>query len=527
MIRALSQETVTATRHKSTQVVPTSLSVGSGKESTAKGVTTRYPFRDILERQTEVVVLPKATRHESERGGRQFTNRQPANSEAAGIAVSPKVPAEDKTPKGAVMLPKRKSNLEPSNQTTNQTTNQTIDEAPLNTKIELSVLHREVQSEVQSDTPPATEQSSPNAMAAASSLLRPAIDPLPETEAATSESQDAAAPQLLLNPQSALIESGSIPQAQTSPNRAEKTPLTAGKNAVFREGLMPVPPEEKTQVLRESLVAINKLGLAFELRFQPTALVSSMHELLNLRSHFVQGLPSEPNLVDDPFTELLRPMESAFTSSNIAIDLSLNGQQRSGRETSDEEPRGDEGAIAKSSPIREADASVGVNPTHGTAIKMTLTNPIAKSMPVQPTEPTIEAVPTSKRTISQLVLRVGEESNSHVAVRLNLHGSGLRMEVLGQDTALRESLRIALPHLEKSLERQAAENGWRVSASLPSTGQTISTNLSEPTADSSGSNQQGSPSRDEQDAPSQQRRNRTQQQFNLIPELFQTKELFQ
>ena len=518
MIPALSQVTVTATRHKSTQVVSTSLSVGSGKESTAKGVTTRYPFRDILERQTEVEGLPKATRHESERGGRQSTNRQSASSEAAGIAVSPKVPAEDKTPKGAVMVAKRKSNLEPSNQTTNQT----MDEAPLNTKIDLSVVNPVLQSEVQ----PATEQSSPNAMAAANSLLSP-TDPLPETETVISESQGAAAPQLLLNPQSALIEPGSIPKAQTSPNRAEKTPLTEGKNAAFREGLMPVPPEEKMQVLRESLVAINKLGLAFELRFQPTAPVSSMHELLNLRSHFVQGLPSEPNLVDDPFTELLRPMESAFTSSNIAIDLSLNGQQRSRRETSDEEPRGDEGAIAKSSAIREADASVGVNPTHGNAIKMTLTNPIAKSMPVQPTEPTIEAVPTSKRTISQLVLRVGEESNSHVAVRLNLHGSGLRMEVLGQDTSLRESLRIALPHLEKSLERQAAENGWRVSTSLPSTGQTISTNLSEPTTDTSGSNQQGSPRRDGQDAPSQQRRNQTQQQFNLISEISKTKELFQ
>lgn len=517
MIRALSQETETATRHKSTQVVSTSLSIGSGKESTAKGVTTRYPFRDILERQTEAVVLPKATRHESERGGRQFTNRQSANSEAAGIAVSPKVPAEDKTPKGAVMVAKRKSNLEPSNQTTNQT----MDEVPLNTKIDLSVVNPVLQSEVQ----PATEQSSPNAMAAASSLLRPAIDPLPETEAATSESQAAAVPQLLLNSQSMLVEPSGASQAQTSRNVAEQTQLKVGKNAAFiSEGLLPVPPEEK---IRESLMAINKLGLAFELRFQPTTPVSSMHELLNLRSHFVQGLPSEPNLVDDPFTELLRPMESAFTSSNIGIDLSLNGQQRSGRETSDEEPRGDEGTIAKSSAIREADASVGVNPAHGTANKMTPANAVAKSMPVQPTEPTIEAVPTSKRTISQLVLRVGEESNSHVAVRLNLHGSGLRMEVLGQDTALRESLRIALPHLEKSLERQAAENGWRVSASLPSIGQTISTNLSEPTSDTSGSNQQGSPRRDEQDAPSQQRRNRTQQQFNLIPELSQTKELFQ
>lgn len=513
MIRALSQETVTATRHKSTQVVSRSLSIGTGNESPAKGITTRYPFRDMLERQTHVAVLPKATRHESELGGRP-TNRQSANNRATVITVSPKVPADDKN--RAFTVPKRKSDLEPSNQT--------MDEALLNTKIELSVAHPEFQP----DTPPAAEQSSPNAMAAASALLRPTIDPLPETKAVTPESQGTAAPQLLLNPQSALIEPGGASQAQTSPNRAEKAPLTGGRNAaLISEGLMPVPPDEKTQVLRESLVAINKLGLAFELRFQPTAPVSSMHELLNLRSHFVQGLPSEPNLADDPFTDLLQPIESAFSSPNIAIDLSLNGQQRSVREPFDKEPLGDEGAIAKSSQIREADASLGVNPTHGAGNKNTPANLVPKSMPVRPTEPVIEAVPMSKRKISQLVLRVGEESNSHVAVRLNLHGSGLRMEVLGQDSDLRESLRIALPHLEKSLERQAAENGWRVSASLPSTGQTISTNLSEPTADTSGSKQQGSPRRDGQDAPSQQRRNRTQQQFNLIPKLSQTKELFQ
>lgn len=496
-----------------------SLSVGSRKESSARGVTIRYPFRDILERQTDVVVSPKASRHESERGGRQITNRQSANSEASVIAVSPKVPADDNNPKGGVTVPKRKSDFEPSNQSTNQI----MDDASSNTKVELSVVHPEVQS----DTLPAAEHSSSNAMDSASSLLPPATDPLPKTEAASSESQAAAVPQLLLNPQSALIEPDGDSRAQTSRNIAEKTQLTVGKIAAFKsEGLMPVPPEEKTQVLSGSLLAINKLGLAFELRFQPTAPVSSMHELLNLRSHFVQGSPLEPNLVDDPVTESLQPMESAFTSSTIAIDLSLNGKQRSGRATSDQESGGDEGAIAKNIAIREADSSVGVSPTHGTANKMTPANPVAKSMPVQPTEPAMEAVPISKRNISQLVLRVGEESNSPIAVRLNLHSSGLRMEVLGQDSALRESLRIALPHLEKSLERQAAENGWRVSASLPSMGQTISTNLSEPTTDTSGSNQQGSPRRDGQDAPSHQRRNRTQQQFNLISKISNTKELF-
>ena len=231
----------------------------------------------------------------------------------------------------------------------------------------------------------------------------------------------------------------------------------------------------RTPFSKASIPLSNNLDSIFQVRVDVLKPIESTSDLLYMRNHLPQNSSEallgqnkqEPNLVDssiDAIGSAIRPAQfdpSLSVLSRIPqieqeyqdLDLLKGDAKESG--LVEETANTSQGALEK----------VG-GPSTATNNSITFDHK-SKAPSTSTAMPVVESTPLSKRNISQLVLRVGEDKESTLAVRLNMHGAGLRMDVLGGDAGLRDSLLGGLPNLEKTLERQAKEGGWRVTANSP------------------------------------------------------------
>ena len=280
----------------------------------------------------------------------------------------------------------------------------------------------------------------------------------------------------------------------------------------------------QTPFSKVALPLANNLESVFQVRMSTLKPNESVRDLFYLRSHVLPNPSSavsgqhkeEPIPIEQTLGALALPVTPAqinpcaselnkvITTNQDFPDLEFRSQNSRERgllgetainmEGTLENPAGFGNATSSSSPV-----------DHKSKPPSTL-----------PAEPVVESAPLFKRNVSQLVLRVGENQESTLAVRLNMHGAGLHMEVLGGDVRLRDSLLGALPSLEKTLERQAKEGGWRVpSESSPADPRPLQqASATSREGETNGSQQEESSRRSGEDQP-HRRKDRKKEQFTF------------
>ncbi len=284
----------------------------------------------------------------------------------------------------------------------------------------------------------------------------------------------------------------------------------------------------QTPFSKATLPLAYNLDSIFQVRVDVLKPIESAHDLFYMRNHLLQNSSAafsgqnehEPKLLDssmDAFASLFSPEQIDPSLSSInripQVEQAFRDLEFSKRDS--KESRFIEEATNTSQGTFE---KVG-----GFSTATINSGPLdhkSKAPSASTAEPVVESAPLSKRNISQLVLRVGEDKESKIAVRLNMHGTGLRMEVLGGDTGLRGSLLGGLASLEKTLERQAQEGGWRVTSNSTSTDSHSITQASTASleGETTGSQQEDVSGRSGQGEPQPRRKDNKKEQFTLTRE---------
>ena len=260
-----------------------------------------------------------------------------------------------------------------------------------------------------------------------------------------------------------------LPVANGSPSSRPSGPQSSN-------GLGEVEPFQ-TPFSKAALLFANNLDSIFQVRVDVLKPVESANDLFYLRNHL---LPSSSAAFSSQNQQEPKP-ESTKEAASLSVKPAhtnpfspeLNQAATTHQEFPDLETlneKSQEDGIVEETTRTGQGTFEKVPDLVTVASSLNQTKRSSKEPSTSPVEPVIASEPLSKRNVSQLVLRMGEDKESMLAVRLNMNGEGLRMEVLGGNAGLRDSLRGALPSLERTLERQADEEGWRIRADSPSVG---------------------------------------------------------
>ena len=243
-------------------------------------------------------------------------------------------------------------------------------------------------------------------------------------------------------------------------SRMENPAILPGETQAAGEVLLAEPALSK----RIGNEEITNLPLAFAMNFKQSAKEPEI-ELLNLRGHvnwtgqtdIERAASTSDKQEDEDNTLVLRAEEAPEltlfqTPWNSLVDSS---KPRNKKEV------GVQDGVIK--PLADSEERDSLSFAFGTEVRSE-TKMSKLTVPISRIEKTVagnEIEPPAKRPVSQLILKLGGDKPDSVAVRLNSQGSSLRLEVLGGDQPLRDSLQHSLPSLEKALERHALDGGWR------------------------------------------------------------------
>ncbi len=311
-----------------------------------------------------------------------------------------------------------------------------------------------------------------------------------------------------------------LPVANGSPSSRPSGPQSSN-------GLGEAEPFQ-TPFSKAALLFANNLDSIFQVRVNVRKPVESASDLFYLRNHllpsssaaFSSQNPQEPKLPESSIEAdslLIKPAHTNPFSPEMNSTATTH-QEFPDLETLNEKLQ--EGGIVEET-TKTGQGTFEQNPEFVAVVSsLNQTKRSSKEPPPSPIEPVIASEPLSKRNVSQLVLRMGEDKESMVAVRLNMNGEGLRMEVLGGNAELRDSLKGALPSLEKTLERQAGEGGWRIRADSPSLGtESIhQASASSRQGETNGTQQEDHPRRSSQGEPQHRRKDSRREHFTFIHE---------
>lgn len=210
------------------------------------------------------------------------------------------------------------------------------------------------------------------------------------------------------------------------------------------------------------------LPVAFTLNFEAEPVRQADSQILHLRSHLtwdmaanqqtegsdklqIAQLRSDSNLLQPDAFNMKSPSLQALMRSAAAVEAKDEAASAldSGARAEGHEERGSTGY-----------SSFFLTPAKGQ---------YSEIEPVQQAERTgavSDHEPNAKLPVSQLVLKLGSGDDASIAVRFNSRGSALKMEVLGGDQELRDSLRGSLSHLKSALERHSLDGGWKATGGL-------------------------------------------------------------
>ena len=214
-----------------------------------------------------------------------------------------------------------------------------------------------------------------------------------------------------------------------------------------------------------------ELPVAFTLNFEPASAQLADSQVLHLRNHLPWNNVSNQDreaansfqttqLHNAPDPHQAITLNVAATSLDALMRLAVQAEERDGDTLALDTNR-----MARS-PGGEAvgfcfTLAPAMGPPLGRSSEFNSHQLVEKTGAVNEVEPAV------KRPVSQLILRLGSETDTSIAVRLNSHGLRLRMDVLGGDQELRNSLRGSLSHLEMALERQGLDSGWKAIGGAP------------------------------------------------------------
>ena len=283
----------------------------------------------------------------------------------------------------------------------------------------------------------------------------------------------------------------------------------------------------QTPFSKAALLFANNLDSIFQVRVNVLKPVESANDLFYLRNHLLPSssaaFPSqnqqEPKLLENLIEAASLSVQPAHTNPFSELDQAATTHPEfPDLETLNEKSQ--EGGIVEETTRTGQGTFEKVPEFVAVASSFSQTKRSSKEPSTSPVEPVIASEPLSKRNVSQLVLRMGEDKESMLAVRLNMNGEGLRMEVLGGNAGLRDSLRGALPSLEKTLERQAGEGGWRIRAGTPSLGtESIQQAFaSSRQGETNGTQQEDHPRRSSQGEPQHRRKDSKREHFTFTQE---------
>lgn len=210
------------------------------------------------------------------------------------------------------------------------------------------------------------------------------------------------------------------------------------------------------------------LPVAFTLNFGSVPVRPTDSQLLHLRNHLVWDMAANPQGAE---SDKLQVAQSRADSTLLqpAFNIKSPSLQALMRHTVAVEEKDDATSTLNS--------GLGVDGLgeHGStglgSFSLTSTKGrFAQSEPVRQTEETSgvrDVEQSAKRPVSQLVLKLENESDSSIAVRFSSRGQALSIDVLGGDQELRDSLRGSLPHLKNALEQHSLDGEWSATGALP------------------------------------------------------------